>query len=417
MWYNYYGDNMNIIDIIEKKRNSEVLNYDELNFAFNGYLKGKIADYQMSSLLMTIMFNSLSDNEILDLTKIFIKSGKTVDFNKYGICVDKHSTGGVGDKVTLIIGPILASAGLKFPKMSGRGLGYTGGTIDKLESIPNIKLSLTKSEMINSIKNVGMFISSQSSDYVPMDKAIYALRSACGCVSSVPLIAVSIMSKKIAYGSKIIFIDIKCGSGALIKNKEEAKELSRVMKLIAKNYDVKVIIEISDMNTPLGSNIGNSLEVIEALDVLNGKTGPLTDLCKNISSEIIKTAKNISKKEAMNEVNELIKNKSALNKFYEFVNAQGGKLAKIKISRNIKTIYSNKKGVIKEINALEIAKLSFSLGAGRLEKNDKIDYSVGVVLKCHIGDNITINTPLMDIYYNKKYDIQDINTYFVIAGE
>ena len=261
-----------ILEIINKKRLGKELSYSELDYFFNGYLDGKIADYQMSSLLMAICINGMSDEEIFALTKIFIDSGDVLDFSDIpGIKVDKHSTGGIGDKTTLVIGPIVASCGVPVIKMSGRGLGYTGGTIDKLESIPGYRVDLNDKELIKQVHDIGIVVTGQTGDLVPMDKVIYALRDVTATVSSIPLIASSIMSKKIAGGADKILIDIKVGDGALLRTKEEAKKLASIMKKIGKVYNREVQCVVSDMNIPLGTSVGNSLEVLEAMDVLYGK--------------------------------------------------------------------------------------------------------------------------------------------------
>ena len=262
----------NIIDIINKKRLKQKLNREELYFAFDGYLKGEIPDYQMSSLLMAICINDMSDEEIFDLTDIFINSGEQLDLSLVeGVKVDKHSTGGVGDKTTLIVAPIVAACGVKIAKMSGRGLGFTGGTIDKLESISGFNVSLTDQEFINQLNDINVAISSQTADLTPMDKAVYALRDVTATVESVPLIAVSIMSKKIASNADKILIDIKLGSGALIKTREDAERLSEIMIKIGNAYKREVRTVITNMEAPLGNNIGNSLEVLEAINILDGK--------------------------------------------------------------------------------------------------------------------------------------------------
>lgn len=408
---------MNIIDIIEKKRLNQPLTYDELAFSFLGYLNNQIKDYQMASLLMAITINSLGDNEAMDLTDIFIKSGNTLTFNDPTLVVDKHSTGGVGDKVTLIIGPIIAACGLKFPKMSGRSLGYTGGTIDKLESIPGYQVNLTKDQIYNQIDNIGISISSQTNDLVPLDKVIYELRSSIGAVSSIPLIAISIMSKKIACGAKTVLIDIKYGCGALLKNNAEAISLERLMKLIAKKYQLNLITIINDMNQPLGSNIGNALEVVEALEILDGKQGPLTNLCVDISAKMIEATKNISYDLAKQQAIDVLNNKGAKNKFLELIKAQNGRIDELKPSNNIIEVKSIKSGVLSDINALSIGKLVFNMGAGRLNKEDIIDYSVGLVLIKKINDYININDVLCYLYVNDdniKYSVDDI---FIIKGE
>lgn len=407
---------MNIIDIITKKRLKESLSYEELSYAFNSYLKGLVKDYQMSSLLMAIVINGMSDEETFNLTDIFLKSGDRLDLSSIkGTKIDKHSTGGIGDKITLIIGPIVASLGVVVPKMSGRGLGYTGGTIDKLESIKGFKTSLTEDEFIRELKDIGFAITSQTSNLCPMDKYIYALRDVTGTTESIPLIATSIMSKKIAGGADKILIDIKCGEGALIKTKEDANKLKTLMERIGSYYQKETICEITDMNTPLGTNIGNALEVMEAMDVLNGKQGKLTDLSIELASQMVSIGLNISFEEAKNRVIENINNKKALNKFLEFVKYQGGDISSLKVSSHKEEVKSKKSGTIKSIKALNIGKLSCSLGAGRLNKEDTIDYSVGIVLNKVIGDKVNINDTLFTMY--KKDDTKvliDIDDYYEI---
>lgn len=407
---------MNIIDIINKKRINEELSKLEIEFAFNGYLNGSIEDYQMSSLLMAICINGMNKQEIFDLVDVFIKSGDILDLSSIpGIKVDKHSTGGIGDKITLIVGPIVASCGCFVPKMSGRGLGYTGGTIDKLESIPGFKTSLSEEEFINQVKNIGFAITSQTSNLCPLDKVIYALRDVSGTTESIPLIAASIMSKKIASGADKIFIDIKCGNGALMKNMEDALELKNIMEEIGKFYNKETICEISDMNIPLGTNIGNSLEVLEAIDVLNGKTGALTDLSIKISSEMISISKNISLEDAKTLVLEVIKNGNAYKKFLEFVKYQGGDINGIKVSNYKQDVISLKSGIVKNINALNIGKLSCSLGSGRINKNDIIDHSVGIILNKVLFDKVEVGDKLFTIYKKNNDNILiNIDDYYEI---
>ncbi len=407
---------MNIIDIITKKRLKEELSYEELSYAFNSYLKGLVKDYQMSSLLMAIVINGMSDEETFSLIDIFLKSGDRLDLSSIkGTKIDKHSTGGIGDKITLIIAPIVASLGVVVPKMSGRGLGYTGGTIDKLESIKGFKTSLTEDEFIKELKDIGFAITSQTSNLCPMDKYIYALRDVTGTTESIPLIATSIMSKKIAGGADKILIDIKCGEGALIKTKEDANKLKTLMERIGAYYQKETICEITDMNTPLGTNIGNALEVMEAMDVLNGKQGKLTDLSIELASQMVSIGLNINIEEGKNKVLENINNKKALNKFLEFVKYQGGDISSLKVSSHKEEVKSKKSGTIKSIKALNIGKLSCSLGAGRLNKEDIIDYSVGIVLNKVIGDKVNINDTLFTMY--KKDDTKvliDIDDYYEI---
>ena len=405
---------MNIVDIINKKRVKQNLTKEELSYAFNGYLEGSVHDYQMSSLLMAICINGMSDEEIFDLVDIFIKSGDILDLSSIpGVKIDKHSTGGVGDKVTLIIGPIVASCGVPVPKMSGRGLGHTGGTVDKLESIKGFNVNLSEEEMINQVKNIGLAVTGQTKNLCPMDKVIYALRDVTGTVSSIPLIATSIMSKKIAGGADKILLDVKVGDGALMKTMEEAKELASIMERIGKFYNREVVCEITDMNTPLGDAIGNALEVIEAMDVLKGKMGHLRDLCIEVSTKMVSMAKGIDIKEAEKEVLETLDSGKAYEKFLEFVKAQGGDISSLKVSDKTIDVKSEKQGTLTKIKALNLGKLSVTLGAGRLAKEDTIDYSVGIVLKKHIGDHINIGDLLCTLYVNKDISINP-DDYFEI---
>ena len=394
-----------ILDIINKKRLGKELSYEELDFFFNGYLDGKVADYQMSSLLMAICINGMTDEEIYGLTKIFIDSGDVLDFSDIpGIKVDKHSTGGIGDKTTLVIAPIAAACGVPIIKMSGRGLGYTGGTIDKLESIPGYRIDLTDEEIIKQVHEIGIVVTGQTGDLVPMDKVIYALRDVTSTVSSIPLIASSIMSKKIASGADKIIIDIKVGNGALLQTKEDAKKLSSLMKKIGSFYNREVHTIISDMNAPLGYAVGNSLEVLEAIDVLKGKEkdNHFVDLCIELSSDMVSMGKNISIEEARDLVLDAIDSKKAYKKFLELVEYQHGDIKGIKVSENTYKIKAEKSGIIKKIDALEVGKLSLNLGAGKVSIKDKIDYTVGVKLNFEVGDVVDKGDVLATIYYNKK---------------
>ncbi|MDD6403732.1 MAG: thymidine phosphorylase [Mollicutes bacterium] len=394
-----------ILDIINKKRLGKELSYEELDFFFNGYLDGKVADYQMSSLLMAICINGMTDEEIYALTKIFIDSGDVLDFSDIpGIKVDKHSTGGIGDKTTLVIAPIAAACGVPIIKMSGRGLGYTGGTIDKLESIPGYRIDLTDEEIIKQVHEIGIVVTGQTGDLVPMDKVIYALRDVTSTVSSIPLIASSIMSKKIASGADKIIIDIKVGNGALLQTKEDAKKLSSLMKKIGSFYNREVHTIISDMNAPLGYAVGNSLEVLEAIDVLKGKEkdNHFVDLCIELASDMVSMGKNISIEEARDLVLDAIDSKKAYKKFLELVEYQHGDIKGIKVSENTYKIKAEKSGIIKKIDALEVGKLSLNLGSGKVSIKDKIDYTVGVKLNFEVGDVVDKGDVLATIYYNKK---------------
>lgn len=406
-----------ILDIINKKRLGEELSYKEIDYFFNGYLQGKVADYQMASLLMAICINGMTDEEIFSLTKIFIDSGDTLDFSDIpGIKVDKHSTGGIGDKTTLIIAPIVASLGIPVIKMSGRGLGYTGGTIDKLESIPGYRINLKDEEIVKQVHDINLVITGQTADLVPMDKVIYALRDVTATVSSIPLIASSIMSKKIAGGADKILIDIKVGNGALLQTKEEAKKLSELMIKIGEVYNREVKCIISDMNVPLGKCIGNSLEVLEAIDVLKGREtdNNLVDLCYELAANMISMSKEISYKEAEKLVRDSIYSGKAYRKFLEMVEYQKGNIDGVRLSENTHKIKAFKSGKITDINALELGKLSLSLGAGKVKIKDKIDYTVGIKLNKLVGDVVEKGDVLATLYVkNDKYSV-DIEKIFTI---
>ena len=397
-----------IKEIIDKKRLGFCLSNEELSSIFMGYMNGEVADYQMSSLLMAICINGMSEEEVFHLTDIFIQSGDTLDFSHVpGVKVDKHSTGGIGDKTTLVIVPVVASLGVPVIKMSGRGLGYTGGTIDKLESISGFRTNLTNEEVGEAVSKVGAVITGQTANLVPLDQMIYALRDVTATVSSIPLIAVSIMSKKIAAGADKILLDVKYGKGALVATYEEAEQLAILMQKIGKQYHREVRYVISNMDHPLGNNIGNGLEVEEAVQTLKGEVnGHFYDLCVELASHMISMAKDISYDEAVLLVEEVIKSGKAYEKFQKIVINQGGDLTSIQISSNIYPVYSEQNGTIKDIDALEIGKLSLSLGAGRCEKSDPIDYGVGVVLCKNIGDDVQKGDLLMRLYiHNDDFEV------------
>lgn len=395
---------MNIIEIIDKKRQNMVLSKDELVYVVDNFLNENIKDYQMSSLLMAICINGMTDEETIDLTEIMINSGDIIDLSEIeGIKVDKHSTGGVGDKTTIALAPLVAACGLKVAKMSGRGLGYTGGTIDKLESIPGLKTSLTKDEFIEQINNIGVAIASQTGNLVPADKKIYALRDVTGTTNSIPLIAASIMSKKIASGADKIVIDVKVGEGALIKTVEDARELSNLMIKIGKKFNKDVLCILTNMNQQLGYAIGNGLEVLECIDFLNGE-GP-TDfgsLVFFLAVSMVALGKGITIEEAKKIVQEKIDNKEALNKFNEFINYQGGDINKLVMLPNPISIKATKTGFINNIDTEKIGRLVKELGAGRNSVDEMIDYNVGVVMKRKEGEYITENEELMKVYASEK---------------
>lgn len=402
-----------ILDIINKKANNYELTKEELETIFMGYLKDEVKDYQMSAFLMAICINDMSDSEIFALTDIFIRSGEVLDLSFIdAIKVDKHSTGGVGDKTTLIVAPLVASCNVPIIKMSGRGLGYTGGTIDKLESIPGFKVDLTEEEIKRQAKEIGIVITSQTKDLAPLDKKVYALRDVTATTNSIPLIASSIMSKKIAGGADKIVIDIKVGNGALIKTEQEAERLSSLLIKIGSYYQKEVRTVISNMDRPLGHNIGNKLEVLEAIEVLKNKEkGHLLELSIDLATKMVSMGKEISESDAKKEVIENLETGKALNKFIEFVKYQGGDLESLTIESKVYNIKANKNGVLKDINALSIAKLSESLGAGRKNKEDNIDYNAGVVIKKEIGDEVKEGDILANLYTNidnPKFNLEKI---------
>ena len=406
---------MNIIDIINKKRKGKELSYEDLDYAFNGYLNKRVEDYQMSSLLMAILINGMTLEETMNLTDLFIKSGSVCDLSDVGLCVDKHSTGGIGDTTTLVVGPIVAACGIKMAKISGRGLGITGGTIDKLESIPKFNVNLTEKQFKEGLKTIGFVNSSQTTNLVPLDKIVYNLRNNSGTTESIPLIVSSIMSKKIASGADIILIDIKVGKGALIKTKKDAELMSKWMKEIGKRYNKKVVTIITDMNVPLSNSVGNALEVEEAIRTLKGDKNRLYEVSKEIATILISLAKKISMDEAEEMVDSVIKNKKAYNKFLEFVKYQGGDIKKLKIDAKIKVIKSEKNGILKTIDAGKIGKLALKLGAGKINDKETIDYSAGVKLYKNIGDKIKVGDILATLYTNKniKLSSEDINCFII----
>lgn len=399
--------------IVDKKNKKQELSYKELDMYFNAYLNDKINDEVMTKLLKAICKNGLNDKEIINLTDIFIKSGDTLNLDYLGITVDKHSTGGVGDKTTLILAPLLASCNILMPKMSGRGLGYTGGTIDKLESI-NVNVNLSEKTFIKTVKDIGFCIISQTKNICLMDKKIYALRDVTNTTESIGLIASSIMSKKIACGASKIVIDIKIGNGALIKNYDDAIKLAKIMKKIGKHYNKEVICILTDMTNPLGSNVGNKIEVMEVLDILqNKKDNLLKSLVINMATEIVMVVKNVSKKDAKKEVITNLENGKAYEKFITYVNRQNGNIDNLKLKKGI-NVLSEKEGYLKEINALEIGKLSCKLGSGRVKKEDNIDYDAGVILKKEVGSYVKKGDILCTIY-GKKQESIDIDKIFKIS--
>ena len=407
---------MNIIDIILKKKNKEELTEEEIKYVVEGFTNGTICDYQMSSLLMAITINDMTDNEVIYLTKYMMLSGNTIDLSFLDNVVDKHSTGGVGDKTTLIIAPIVAACGCKVAKTSGKGLGYTGGTIDKLESIPGFRTNLSMDEFIHEIEEIGIAITSQTDDVDLADKKIYALRDVTGTTESIPLIASSIMSKKIASGSKKLVIDLKVGEGALVKDIESARRLGNLMIKIGRENGMEVICLLTDMNIPLGKCVGNSLEVLEAINTLYyNKESNLQKLCISLASYMVSLGRNISYEEANNMVLDVIRSKKAYNKFLEFVLYQHGDINKLPKSNMIYEVKSDTSGYLTDISSLEIAKLSMHLGAGRQNKDDKIDYSAGIIINKNINDYVNVNDTVLTLYTNNDVPLFDKNKLFKIS--
>lgn len=393
-------------DKIIDKTGKEKLTYSEIEYMVMGYVNGKINDKDMSKFILNIYNNGISEEETYYLTDVMIKSGKVNDMSFLDKkIVDKHSTGGVGDKVSIIVAPIVASLGVAVPKMSGRGLGLTGGTADKLESVRGYKLNISDEESKNILSKVGCYVISQSDDMCIADKKIYALRNEIGATNSIPLIASSIMSKKIACGADSIVIDLKVGSGAFMKNRKDAIKLSKLMKNIAKRYNKKLICVLSDMENPLGKYVGNKLEVLEAIKFFDGIYDKrLYELCVYIASTMVSVSLNKTFKKAKEMVILSIKSGMARAKFYEWIKAQHGTLNGFEIKANKYIVSSDKEGYLNKIDAEEIAKLVFDLGAGRCKKEDNIDYNVGVYINENLGKKIRRNDILGIIYYNKNID-------------
>lgn len=416
---------MRMYDIIKNKRDNKELTKEEIEFFVKGYTDGSIPDYQASALTMAIFFNGMTEKETATLTLAMAESGDTVDLSLFGDeTVDKHSTGGVGDKTTLIVAPIVASLGCIIAKMSGRGLGHTGGTVDKLESIEGFNTSLTNEEFFEQVKNIGIAVVGQTGNLTPADKKLYALRDVTATVDSIPLIASSIMSKKLAAGSHTIVLDVKCGSGAFMKTPAEAKALAEEMVKIGKNNGRNMAAIITDMNTPLGKNIGNSLEVIEAIEILkdNGAED-LKFVASALATEIVSLSKNIPVTEAEKLVKEVISNGKAFEKLKEWISHQGGNVDWIENPNNFpkaefkEDIISEKDCYISSMNAEEIGVASVILGAGREKKEDAIDFSAGIVLNKKTGNKVAKGDIIATLYTNNKDSLKTAKEKFLSAIE
>ncbi|MDD4644150.1 MAG: thymidine phosphorylase [Bacilli bacterium] len=408
---------MNIVDIINKKREKGTLSRDEIFYVINAYMNDTVKDYQVSALLMAICLNGMIEQEITSLTSIMIESGDTFDLSSInGIKVDKHSTGGVGDKTTLVVAPIVAACGLIVPKMSGRGLGHTGGTIDKLESISNFKVDLSNNDFLNQLKDIGVAITTSSLNTVPADKKLYALRDVTGTVSSIPLIASSIMSKKLATNADKIVLDVKVGEGALMKNIEQATLLARTMVQIGKSFGKETVALLTNMNCPLGTSIGNGLEVREAIETLKGNGDEnFKELCITIASYMVSIGKGIKVETARSEVVNNLNNGKAYEKFLEMVAAQQGEINNIDISNKTVEYRALKSGYLNSIRAFELGKYIMKMGAGRETKEDIIDYGVGIILNHNCGDYVNKGESLATLYVrNEDIDTKLLDDIFII---
>ncbi|MFA5603621.1 MAG: thymidine phosphorylase [Bacilli bacterium] len=408
---------MNIIDIITKKRNGLELTKEELEFAIKGFIDGIIKDYQMSSLLMAITINGMSDDETINLTNIMLNSGEVIDLSMINnVVVDKHSTGGVGDKTTLVLGPLVASCGVAIAKMSGRGLGHTGGTIDKLEAIKNFQVDIDNDSFIKQVNEINLAVISQKGNLVPADKLVYALRDVTGTTSSIPLIASSIMSKKLASGADKIVLDVKVGNGALLDNIEDAKKLATLMVKIGKQNNKETICVLTNMNEPLGRAVGNGLEVIESINFLKGNAPEdLYTLTTSLAAIMVSIGKNQDIKTSLSEVVKNLENGKAYQKFLDMVKYQGGDINEIVISSKVHSIRSNKAGFINKIDSLKVGNLVKQLGGGRVNKDDIIDLGVGFVLNKKVGDYVLENEELLKVYYGKgDIKVNDILNCFEI---
>ena len=407
---------MRMVDIIEKKRDGHELTTAEINFFIEGYTKGEIPDYQASALAMAIFFQDMTDRERADLTRAMVESGDTIDLSAIdGVKVDKHSTGGVGDTTTLVLAPLVASLGVPVAKMSGRGLGHTGGTIDKLESIAGFHVELTREQFIDLVNRDKVAVIGQSGNLTPADKKLYALRDVTGTVNSIPLIASSIMSKKIAAGADAIVLDVKTGDGAFMKTQEDAEKLAHAMVRIGNHVGRKTIAIISDMSQPLGFAIGNALEVKEAIETLQGK-GPkdLTELVLTLGSQmVILAGKAKTSEEAKEMLLDAIHSGKALAKFKEFLANQGGDasivddLTKLPQAKYKIELPAKQSGYISRMVAAEIGVASMILGAGRATKEDVIDLAVGLVLHKKVGDKVEEGESILTIYSNRE-NVEDV---------
>ncbi len=402
---------MRMYDVIDKKKHGEKLSKEEIEFFVNGYTNGGIPDYQVSALLMAILLKGMDKEEILTLTLTMAKSGDMLDLSEInGIKVDKHSTGGVGDKTTLIVGPMVAALGIPVAKMSGRGLGHTGGTVDKLEAFPGFNTAVSEEDFINNVNTIKLAVAGQTKNLAPADKKLYALRDVTATVDSIPLIAGSIMSKKIAAGSDKIVLDVKTGSGAFMRNEDEAIELAKAMADIGNGYGRETVAVVTDMNQPLGRNVGNTLELIEAIETLKGN-GPddLLEVCLTLASNMVVLAEKAKDTdEARKMLEATIADGSALERLKAFVEAQGGDASyvddtsKFEMAPIVDEILSEKSGYITEMITEDLGIASLILGGGRETKESEIDVRVGHIYHKKLGDYVEKGESIATIYANDE---------------
>ena len=422
---------MRMVDLIIKKRQGGALSREEIAFWIDGYVNGVIPDYQVSAMTMAILFKGMNEEEVINLTDLMEHSGDTLDLsNLKGVKVDKHSTGGVGDKTSLVLGPMVAACGATLAKLSGRGLGHTGGTLDKLESIPGLRIALSEKEFEEQVNRIGIAIAGQTQSLVPADKKMYALRDVTGTVESIPLIAASVMSKKLAAGTDAILLDVTLGNGAFMKDIDQARTLAKLMVKIGNGLNRDTRAVLSNMNEPLGLAVGNALEVKEAIAALHGE-GPedLMDLCYIAGSVMLVQAK-IAKDEveARKMLEKCIRDGSAFTKFLEMVQSQGGDVEyilhpeKFEMAKNIIPIYAKQRGYIKNIDALEIGLSSMTLGGGRETLDDVIDMAAGIMLNKKVGDQVEEGDVLCYLHSNKNVTLinrvaKNVLEAFEITGE
>ena len=406
---------MRVVDIIDKKKKNKELTKSEIEFLLDGYLAGTVPDYQMSSFLMAVYFNNMTKDELTNFTLTMRDSGDTIYFDDLDhYLVDKHSTGGVGDKVTVVLGPILSAVGMATTKLSGKGLGHTGGTIDKFEAIRNFKFSTTKEELVEVASKTGVGLMGYSDNIVPLDKKIYALRDVTATVDSIPLIASSIMSKKLAIQSDLIILDVKVGDGAFMKTIEDARELSRRMVEIGNSVGRKTIAVLTNMEEPLGYNIGNANEIIEGIEALKGNwSSDLKEVVYEIVYLALKHKGEVKTfEEAAEKIDEVIANGRALELLREFIELSGGdgevvnNYELLPTPKSVLEVFSEEEGYVTKIKAEEIGKAAMVIGAGRATKEDEVDHAVGIELKKKVGDKVEKGDVIAEIYFNDEKNVQ-----------